>query len=137
MNEIRKLLYKYLNTDEIKVIGMSEEIEDVRWLIANGYQEDFKIIRGSKACFKTYGDITEKGKAFFERHDKLIESAEKSVDFLTIENEDKTRKLIRNYVKNNRNVDFSINSKALSGLTDDEKYAFMYFKKDPLDIGRR
>lgn len=140
MNEIRRLLYKYLNTDAIKVIGMGEKIEDVQWLIKNGYQEDFKTIRGSEACFKMYGDITQKGKVFFKRYEKeFIEYYEKSksANVLTIENKDKTRKLIRNYVKNNRKVDFSLNSKALSGLTEDEKYAFMYFKKDPLDMGKR
>lgn len=135
MGQIKQLLYKYLDTDSIKLIGMCQKTEDVQWLIQNGYQKDFKA---GKHGFKTEGEITDKGIKYFDKYSKEVEQLHKKTEkILTIENEKKTANMIRKYVSEHRGLNFSIESKLLDGLTENEKYAFLYFSQNPLDSGRR
>lgn len=138
MNKIKQLLYKYLDENSIKLIGMGQKIEDPRWLIDNGYQEDFprhdkaaNLAKALKAS-ASGGKITPKGEKFFKKYDSEIERLlEKTKNVSSYENEEKTRRAIQSFIKKNR-YNYS-----LKGLTEDEKFAFMYFSQNPLDSGRR
>lgn len=135
MDKIKQLLYKYLDTDSINLIGMCQKTEDVQWLIQNGYQKEFKT---EKHGFKIEGDVTDKGIKYFDKYNKEVERLHKKTEkILTIENESKTADIIRKYVSDHREMNFSIRSKLLEGLTENERYAFMYFSRNPLDSGRR
>ena len=135
MNDIQKILYKHLSRETITMIGMGKKVEDVRWLIRHGYVEDFKA---NKKGFRVSGEVTEKGQKFFANYEKTISNLfEKADKNLTDENERKTFVLVRDYVKTHSKTDFSISSDVYKGLTDDEKYAFLHFAQDPLNIGRR
>lgn len=147
MEKIKQLLYKYLDKDSINLIGMQQKTEDLQWMVKNGYQEDFeRVFKGARtlkdilkmqACSKG-GAITEKGKKFIKEYNKEFDRlCEKTKKVLTYENEQKTASAIKKYVYEHKEMDFSINSKLLSELTENERYAFDYFLQNPLDSGKR
>ncbi len=136
MNKIKQMLYEYLDEDSIKLISIGQKIEDSHWMIKKGYQKDREKLGETAslvdALSSSYGEITPKGKKFIDKSNREFKDLyEKTRKVLTIENESKTKAAIQRFVKNNRYA------YSLDGLTEDERYAFMYFARNPMDSGHK
>ena len=135
VNELKKILYNCLSKDVINILGMQYKMEDAQWMIKKGYQENFEI---GKNSIMRGGGITREGTQFFDYYEKELNKVMPKIEKeLTFENERKTSNLIRDYVKKNKNKNYSPDSEIYSGMTENEKYAFAYFARNPMDIGHR
>ena len=118
MNEIQRILHKYLPAEYIEIIAIESRQDDRVWMVEHGYKTDFVL---DERGFPSGGYLTEKGKKYIDECEKKYRRLYSKIKNQTI-NTHCAYKELQSFIKKNlQKVTVLYNE-----MTDSEKRTYNY-----------